>query len=320
MICRPWPTGQAVPAPAGEQNCAANVLNTRGEDRIDNRVIEVVVGLTGLFLFMSLVVTHLVEIFSAFIGRRGNHLADAIRDLLGRATGDAVLNHPLLRGLRFPAGRLPSYIPSPLFAEALIDVITRAQPGTGDATSTEAAGTSDIASITDHIWRVASVSGPAVVQAQVERWFDSAMERLSGAYKRHTQAWTFAIGAILVVVMNANAIGVARALWREPVVRQAATKAAGEELAQCSAAPDKSVTCSDFKSIDALAGLPLGWGHRPTSFVEWAIAAFGWLLSALAVSLGAPFWFDVLKKVAPGVRLSGGTPSPAQPPPTSSTK
>ena len=295
----------------------ANVLNTRGEIAIDNRVIEVVVGLTGLFLFMSLVVTHLVEIFSAFIGRRGNHLADAIRDLLGRVTGDAVLNHPLLRGLRFPAGRLPSYIPSPLFAEALIDVITKAQPGTVLAPATDS--TSDIASIADHIWRGASASGPAVVQAQVERWFDSAMERLSGAYKRHTQGWTFVIGAVLVVVMNANAIGFARALWREPVVRQAASKAAGDELARCAAASDnKSVTCNDFanfRSIDALAGLPLGWKQRPTLPLDWAIAAFGWLLSALAVSLGAPFWFDVLKKVAPGVRLSGGAPASTVPSP-----
>lgn len=50
--------------------------------------------------------------------------------------------------------------------------------------------------------------------------------------------------------------------------------------------------------------LPIGWSHhrfenlsttllRPVSVLETLI---GWLITALAISLGAPFWFDVLNK------------------------
>ncbi|MDQ6797132.1 MAG: hypothetical protein M3011_03740 [Actinomycetota bacterium] len=48
--------------------------------------------------------------------------------------------------------------------------------------------------------------------------------------------------------------------------------------------------------------LPLGWGkgQRPDSY---PIALLGWLLTAIALSLGAPFWFDLLNKVT---ALRGG--------------
>jgi hypothetical protein len=61
--------------------------------------------------------------------------------------------------------------------------------------------------------------------------------------------------------------------------------------------------------IDSL-GLPIGW--KPEEWpgfafwkyddvwTNWAkqirIHFFGWLLTALAISLGAPFWFDLLNK------------------------
>ncbi len=48
--------------------------------------------------------------------------------------------------------------------------------------------------------------------------------------------------------------------------------------------------------------LPLGWdeGQRPHTY---PIAMLGWLLTAIALSLGAPFWFDLLNKVT---ALRGG--------------
>jgi hypothetical protein len=49
-------------------------------------------------------------------------------------------------------------------------------------------------------------------------------------------------------------------------------------------------------------GLPIGWNidwHRDLKgwilFGMWTL--FGWLITASAVSLGAPFWFDMLNKL-----------------------
>ncbi|MBK7407801.1 MAG: hypothetical protein IPJ40_06805 [Saprospirales bacterium] len=36
----------------------------------------------------------------------------------------------------------------------------------------------------------------------------------------------------------------------------------------------------------------------------WLHKAFGWLVTAIAISLGAPFWFDMLRKMV-NIRSSG---------------
>jgi hypothetical protein len=52
-----------------------------------------------------------------------------------------------------------------------------------------------------------------------------------------------------------------------------------------------------------LGMLPIGWSpttHPPLSADyswPWLIKVAGWLLTALALSLGAPFWFDLLNKL-----------------------
>jgi hypothetical protein len=64
-------------------------------------------------------------------------------------------------------------------------------------------------------------------------------------------------------------------------------------------------------------GVPIGWqdgelypAQRGTPSAV-ALSVVGWLLTAMAASLGAPFWFDVLKKVA-HLRSSGPNPTERQ--------
>lgn len=42
--------------------------------------------------------------------------------------------------------------------------------------------------------------------------------------------------------------------------------------------------------------LGLGWTGDPVDFCWWR-NILGWLITALAISLGAPFWFDLLNKL-----------------------
>ena len=44
--------------------------------------------------------------------------------------------------------------------------------------------------------------------------------------------------------------------------------------------------------------MPIGWRNQDLRDPDyWAGATPGWLLTAFAVSLGAPFWFDLLNRV-----------------------
>ena len=51
--------------------------------------------------------------------------------------------------------------------------------------------------------------------------------------------------------------------------------------------------------------MPIGWGDGRAEFHSWTI--LGWLLTALLVMLGGPFWFDLLSRL---VSLRGAGPKP----------
>jgi hypothetical protein len=76
---------------------------------------------------------------------------------------------------------------------------------------------------------------------------------------------------------------------------------------------------ASVRELRSLA-LPLGWRdtadpedrREPAPYVDGLGAVvgshlLGWLLTAMAVSLGAPFWFDLLNKLV-SVRVSGNPP------------
>jgi len=54
-------------------------------------------------------------------------------------------------------------------------------------------------------------------------------------------------------------------------------------------------------------GLPLGWRSLPRSATTWASKITGLLFTTIALSLGAPFWFDLLSRFV-GVGSSGQEP------------
>ena len=59
--------------------------------------------------------------------------------------------------------------------------------------------------------------------------------------------------------------------------------------------------------------LGLGWGQSmPQDIWAWLVKVIGWVLTGVAVTLGAPFWFDLLRKL---LSLRGGAPA-AEPAPS----
>ena len=86
--------------------------------------------------------------------------------------------------------------------------------------------------------------------------------------------------------------------------------------------PSRHERSTRDEDIDHL-GLPLGWSRQSAAckklkgswaYVGWGLGKLlGLLLTALAASLGAPLWFDVLSKFI-SIRASGKVPE--DPPPS----
>ena len=158
----------------------------------------------------------------------------------------------------------------------------------------------------------------------MEGWFDDKMDRLSGWYKRQTKWILFFVGLALVVTLNADTLLFSRTLWNDATLRSsiaAQAQTISKTPPDCSDPSTKNnpVACS-VKLFDSVKGLniPLGWStkagdpRRPKDAGDWALRVFGLLLTSLALTLGAPFWFDLLNKVV-NFRATG-------PPPVSAAK
>jgi hypothetical protein len=211
---------------------------------------------------------------------------------------------------------LPAYIPSQVFATAFIDIISPPDPERArDLNDVREA----IAKLPDGPTRQALMSLVADTQKdivefqlKVEGWFNDSMDRAAGWYKHRAQNILLCIGLALTVMLNVDTIKLAQSLWNNPVARQATVELAQRYVNQNKELPqnDEQLQQQATKLVNLGQQLPFpfGWhdwkgpsgsgdgGGKSRAVMFWAQTAVGWLITTLALSLGAPFWFDTLNK------------------------
>ena len=185
----------------------------------------------------------------------------------------------------------------------------------------------------------------------LEEWFDSSMDRLSGWYKRRAQVLTLTIGTLLALIANVDSLLLANQLWRDQMLRDTLVNQAEAFLYQ-NQDDIQSTTAEQLfflQNLFAEINLPLGWIGTPiilddtaracTLFPQtlddiygqsvasqcyqivnaprlndlpgWILKVIGLAATGLATAQGAPFWFDILKKFI-NVRVAGSNPSETQ--------
>jgi hypothetical protein len=339
-----------------------------------SQVLEVGIGMAMLFALMSLIASALQEYLETLLKVRADHLEQAIRNILDDPRGtnkvvDKFFNDPMIsilyngkydsakldtrssddsaRGASMPRAiraNLPSYIPSANFALAVLRMASGGSVANAPAKAADIRANINIAlgsspQLQGIVLQALDTAKDDInaAQKQLEAWFDNAMERVSGWYKKYTHWCLFAIGLFAAVVVNVDAITVARSLMNDPVMRQAIVSKA----ANAKEGGDLATSRQALNDI----GYPIGWtdipqirlglhgggiaGQNPCATAEcfrtlfrddiWTGAqsllamALGWLITAFAVTFGAPFWFDLLSKfmqlrtaVKPEPKTSGG--------------
>lgn len=205
------------------------------------------------------------------------------------------------------AALMPSYIPPKQFAIALVDVL---QTGGGaERLSLEQA----IANIADPQLKQflsgafeRAAGNAEKLRDEVATWFNAAMDRLGGQYKRYTQVWTVFIGFAAAAAFNIDTIKIVHAAMHNPILL------ANVQTSVSADALDHIKSLSD-------AGIAVGWSMGPGQLVPTAVAnpglAFmkllGWAMTALAALFGAPFWFDTLQRFVSLRGTGDPPPSPA---------
>jgi len=274
-------------------------------------IIDVALGLVFVYVILSLLCSAVQEWVASVAGLRSKNLAAGIENLVGNDLARAVYGHPLVKGLHKPNGK-PSYISAETFSTVLLEVVARDNAGKSYAELTadelrEMVGKIPEGNPVRDV--LATLVGSAEDEVQklkdkVGDWFDEGMERIGGWYKRTVKYWLLAIAAVVAVAANANTLHVVAVLWENDALRASIA-------AQAQAAATTGTVPEITEASKKLETFPIGWngGEQLNSFWWWVQSIFGWALTMAAISLGAPFWFDLLGKVA-RLRASGGKPGP----------
>jgi hypothetical protein len=171
--------------------------------------------------------------------------------------------------------------------------------------------------------RSASNDMNSIVTA-VSEWAERSLTMLGEQYKRKLQRISFGIGLGIAVAFNLDTTALVGHLYKDKNARDAAVAVAERLTAQT----DQKIfeKCTDMSHeqrkadpscgpilglIDTvlyrnktMGSLPIGWDTAAIPTIEFSFdfsfwrfkRIVGWVLTALAISLGAPFWFDLLNQ------------------------
>ncbi len=158
--------------------------------------------------------------------------------------------------------------------------------------------------------------GITLLRREIENSFDSSMERAGGVYKRNAKGVAIIIGITLAITANADTFHIINRLSKDSLLREIIIDKAIQVAPQGSNASD--VKNIDPNEILKEVELPIGWTsanvnqqinrtkYRVNGLPIFSILSMiaGWLVSGIAIAMGAPFWFDLLGKVM-NVRNAG---------------
>ncbi|WP_293387080.1 hypothetical protein [Nevskia sp.] len=261
------------------------------------------------------------EILSQIIGGAGQD-GNAAAKAMVRQLYDSPFVYSLYEGdYEVGGSKLPSAIPAARFAGAVIAL---------------AAEHEDFRKAANTMLKVAGLKlgdDDAKVRAALAAYFDESMERVTGWYRRHVQWVLLAIGAVLAIALNADTLNIVRTLSQDDVLRAKIVATAvgvqGEGQAPAPVCKEATADCerqlaqqvSSQLELASNLGLPLGWNlggtgiglpacvpkageqtcSRGRAFASGALFVItkilGLALTALATTLGAPFWFDLLNRL-----------------------
>lgn len=207
---------------------------------------------------------------------------------------------------RMNAKRLPSQIPESVFADVLLDWLQGIS--LPDALRTGAAAPQvvpvDLAELWHRMNRRAD-GDQQKLRNDLMSWYRQVTDRMTGEFKRKIRIALYLIGTAIVVATNANAVNFAITLYGNPQLRAQVAATAEEMVKAC---PNGVAPCPEYQtkirevlsqsSRQASSEL-LGWrrdGKGQLNFSWWWSPA-GWLLTILAIGMGADFWFGALKRI-----------------------
>lgn len=218
-------------------------------------------------------------------------------------------NHPNIKYLSEGGiNNRPAYIKNETFSWTLMDILKEG-PGKSYVDNIEANLVNgnplnidnDTKELLSKFWRDSN-QDLVKFKSFIADWFENTNERAAGWYKQNIQFLLLIIGLVLAILFRLDTIELAKKLATDKAVREQTVQLAIAYIENKGDSVEyKKMQGSlnrDMQGVNNLIGT--GWGDQCISSIICAVlssySGLGYLLTALAISLGAPFWFDLLNK------------------------
>ncbi len=242
--------------------------------------------------------------------------------------------------------RKPSYIPTRTFVLTLLDALGGSFPATAADVRQAVLQVPDAGVKRALLALVDEAQGDLEkIKKNFGDWFDHSMDRVSGWYRRKVQMIILILGILVSFGLGVDTVATVKLLWGDSALRAALVAAAQAQVASQAAKqaaqtppagaatttpnfdqvgkdlnqfqtqftaldiptyPLKDV-CKDWGNVEKTAPCPSSWGSLLLFWLHrhW----LGFIITSAALSLGAPFWFDLLNKLV-SMRSAGQKPAP----------
>lgn len=271
-------------------------------------ILEVAIGLALIYYVLSLVVSYISSQILRWTELRAKTLEQGLLELLkDPAKLQAILEHPMIQLLRpkrlgflgwgektLKVEEIASDTFSMIFVTTLTGSVA-AQPTLADIQ--QAIGKLPDGDLKRSLTEMfnSGVSSVQEMRKRIEDWFDDMMEGVSALYKQHARRIVVFIALAVSLLLGVDSIQLSRYLYLQPLARNALVQQANQIVEQEGVAEEQALQyLSDLQASE----LPLIWSAPlPTGASDWALKILGILITWVAISQGASFWYQNLKKL-----------------------
>jgi hypothetical protein len=301
-----------------------------------SEILEVAIGLVFVYVMAALVCSAFREGIAKLTNVRARTLEAELKvllkseDLLKKLYDSQLIRPPMGR----TRPKKPKQILTEDFVTALVDTLLDMDKGDPKFAGIEKS-INDIENVEIRNVLLSAINGARTrigkwgvkldaARKSMEHWFDNSMGKLTELYKKETREVIFVVGFLLCVFLNLDTIMMVKTLYQNEALRSTVAAAAVEKSEQELRVPGgkkvtKTIITDTAKTLEKEVedlregleqlGFPIGWKFGVTlaedpralpdddDTLNWIYKILGILITTVAISLGAPFWFDLLRKL-----------------------
>jgi hypothetical protein len=292
-----------------------------------SQIIEVTFGLIIIYYILGAIVSLITQIAMESGQTRGRALEEQLKRLTGAATLD-LKNLPQIKSLQpiryahwwnvFGARteeKKVEKIPVDTLVDAFFDM-------TG-LTSKAALGADELSTLVDKLpesegkqamldWIHQGVTSLSALRTRSRDFAAGLLNQAALTFRARARSFVIVLSIVVTALFGVDSVQLAKDLWTDAGLRALAAQQAQAAASQPQTAPGLS------SLVDQLGTLSfhIGWWNIPglpttSSTNDWinfvALKLLGLAITALAVSQGSSFWYDILKRLTGSASGPSGT-------------